>query len=260
MALADQTREVLGTWERVCDTYFMRSEQGDGGKLVRLDRVRHWLMAGNDGLPYALAGEALLAPLERLTQAEVATWLFMASDGGHARLVNEVDDFDPPVAWGIDDTHRPAPQDCGVRGALRHARRCWCESPGHGQQWLRQECLDPLAVPVVKAHELWGWGADAAPEAAALDVENLHSFSELVAYRQGPSPELWAVGNQRAILAQEVQARGGKGAQGALTGVAKALGISRQAVGGHLRAHEAAQAASKTASVFNLHKSRQRRA
>ncbi|MDO5289877.1 MAG: hypothetical protein Q4F13_09640 [Pseudomonadota bacterium] len=258
----DSDGEALGQWRLESCGLYMGSGQGDAGKLVRLDRVRRWLMAGDDGLPYEEAGESLLAPLESLTHAELGTWLFVASKGRYARLIADSDEFDPPAMWGVGESdHLSAPEDCGLRGALRHARRCWCESPGNGRRWLHQETLDRLAVPVAKARELWGWGTDAAPADAELDVENLRNLAELVAYRRGPGRgKPWDVGNQRAVLADEVDKRGGKGARGALDGVANELGISRQAVNSQLNAQGADRNASKQASVFNLHKQQKRQA
>jgi hypothetical protein len=232
MTMADETRDELSAWVRECGGYFMRSEQGDAGKLVRLDRVRRWLMAGDDGLPHVRAGEALLAPLEALPHSEIAEWLHLACEGDAARRVTNSDDFEYLPFVDLNEVPTPAkPEDSGVRGALRFARKYWCTEAGAPRGWHGQHTIEPLAVPVAKAHELWSWGE------APASLFPLADWPALVAYRLANPNASWAGGNQIELGVAEFQARGGdqpNRRSPVLEEMALELRISRQSLLGSL--------------------------
>ena len=140
-----------------------------------------------------------MVPLEELSHAEIETWLYLADEGNNARLVRGSDDFLRLPVIGLDD--QPSPENCGVRGALRHMRGYWCERPGNGK-WFGQEAVEPLAVPVAKAQELWGWGSavTAVHAVAEWTGERLHQRSEELK-RQGVKDYAQRVAKEAGIVA-----------------------------------------------------------
>jgi len=233
--MADETRQELGTWARDCGGYHMRFESGEGGKLVRLDRVRRWLMAGDDWLPYVEAGEEVLKPLEASVIAKLADWLYMVSAGSYARLVNDDDSFELVFGTFVGDDRRPNPDNCGVRGALKHMRGYWCEGSDSGKPWLGQDMVENLAVPLAKAQALWGWGSIPAV-AAKVSPLPLADWAALVRYRKTNAGSSWQLGNQIELGKAELERRilDGVGKVKALEGMAGELGCSRQTLDGSL--------------------------
>ncbi|UCU98226.1 hypothetical protein [Acidovorax radicis] len=107
---------------------------------------------------------------EKLQAPDAAGWLYMVSDGKLARLLTSSDDF----AWHpiiIGRESNPDPKDCGLAGALSHMRDLWGDSASPSEcNYFAANCLDPLAIRMDKAHELWGWGSVAAPAAVVLSL------------------------------------------------------------------------------------------
>lgn len=225
---ADETIQELGTWVRDCGGYYMRFAPGDGGKLVRLDRVRRWLMCGDDGLPYAEAGESVLKPLDAVGSSDLANWLYMVSEGGYARLVSDDDSFELVLVSTVDYP-KTNPDNCGVRGALKHMRGYWCEGSDSGKPWLGQHMVENLAVPLAKAQALWGCGSIPAV-AAKVSPFPLADWAALVRYRKANPGSSWEPGHQIEIAKGELKRRtlDGVGKVKALESMAGELGCARQ--------------------------------
>ena len=221
--MADETRDELGVWARRCGDYEMRAAQGDAGKLVRLDRVRRWLMAGDDGLPAQAAGAAIVKPLE--AASDLSEWLYLTNDNGYARLVNASDRFlYLPIFFLDREDSPPEPEHCGTRGACRWMGTFWREMDAT----LGIHVVEPLAVPVAKAAVLWGWGEPAAAKVST--VAQPADWLAVCTFRKANPRAPWDT-NQVAIGKAEFKRRGGEvgGKKTAvLDAMAKELGVSRQ--------------------------------
>ena len=197
--MGNEEREALGAWVRYCGGYFMRAAQGEGGKLVRFKRILQWLMAGDDGLPRDQAVDALIKPLEMLSLAEISGWLYMVDDIGYARLVNDGDNFKyEPVIAGYAPI--ASPDDCGVRGAIKHAK---ADLDG-----VFAAGVDQLAVPVTKAHALYGWGTIAAAVDTAPEVMDAAAVDAALAeWNKGAVSDMDGVCRLYRLIAQEDRSR-----------------------------------------------------
>lgn len=224
-------RTELGQWARQCGGYEMRCGQGDAGRLVRLERVRRWLMAGDDGLPADAAGAAIVDKVE--TAPDLSEWLYLTNASGYARLVTAADHFLYLPFVSLDYELPRDPADCGQRGACK-----WM-----GTYWVRRdadfgiESVERLAVPVAKAQALWGWGGAAED---ASPVQPRDALSVLAAARKakkshGKKAQEWTTDEHR-WLEEAVRAQGGRKAAGAVAAVAVALDLTPKAVRNQLAA------------------------
>lgn len=143
------------------------------------------------------------------------------------------------VAEGKATTNPPQPTEPGRPSLLRLIR--WlalskkktkdvCEPMDH-----QRSLLAPLAIPVIKAHALWGYGtvqqqvAAASPVAASADQpQRQATYAALVAVRNADKTAPWGDEWPR-VLADEIDAR--KGQKGVRAGIAKELGMTVSGVG-----------------------------
>ena len=154
-AVQSIAQDPLAQWEPYdAGGYFVRSDDTDAGRLVRLRTVVLWLMKAK-ARPWvpavALVCDALCA------QPQPGVRLYLAVPGDYAQtLTPEYCFFDDVGFVDLDQADDPA--DCGVRGAIKGMRNSWAQSvsPARGE-WRDDGDLERLAVPIDQAAALWGY-------------------------------------------------------------------------------------------------------
>lgn len=144
-------------WKLNGEHGYMASDSTPVGRLVRLADVVVWLMDRRP-LPCSMAVEELCTVIE----SAAPDALYLVQPGRFALPVTPSDCF-----TGVPETRSfwegpapaPATGECGLAGALKYMRWSWGSnaSPGMGNHF-GQELLDPLAMHLTKAAELWGYG------------------------------------------------------------------------------------------------------
>lgn len=159
----------------------MAFETTKGGRLVCLADLVQWLM-DTEGLPCCMAVDDVC---QKLQAPDAAAWLYMVTPGKMARPLTGKDDFSwHPIIVGRDP--EPDPAHCGIAGAVRHMRSLWGDSASPSEcTYIGANYLDPLAIRMDKAHELWGWGsvAGAPTVATSLELADVETWAQLVEWR-----------------------------------------------------------------------------
>ena len=202
---------------------------GPGGKAVRLADLARELMER-----YGMARQdAVLSHLLPPLEAAEPPALYFLRPGGNAEAVGAIEWFatgdgnpigERKLSNGIGRGYRttPAASSCGhgVAGAVKWLRGVWGNAAN-----TDADCFDSvavlayrLAVSEADAAAVWGWGsgAGAVVVAAPLELADVETWEQLVAWRlektkggRGPDWGLGA-GKQLRILGAELQQRMGK--------------------------------------------------
>ncbi|MHB1115140.1 MAG: hypothetical protein ACYC03_18270 [Acidovorax defluvii] len=160
---------------------------------------------------------------QKLQAPDAAAWLYMVTPGKMARPLTGKDDFSwHPIIVGRDP--EPDPAHCGIAGAVHHMRRLWGDSASPSEcTYIGANYLDPLAIRMDKAHELWGWGSVAAPVAlvlplapvvAAAVVPPLSAWEQLIKDRNDEERFLWSPARALVVQAEETRLKAVSGAKG----------------------------------------------
>lgn len=128
----------------------------ESGRLVRIADLVLWLMK-TAPLPCAVAVERVCNALE---SPDAANWLYLLDEAGYAKQLGAEHSFaySPILSWW--ESEPPSSQnDVGLPGAIKNMREFWGTSSAPGAtNWMGQHVLDPLAIRLDKAAELWGYG------------------------------------------------------------------------------------------------------
>ena len=143
----------------------LRSDATPEGRLGRLADVVLWLMDKREmpcGVAVALVCDALVLEATKSS-------LYLLDSAGYAKPLQETDYFGFECInldmWAYKPERKK--EDEGVAGAVKYMRNCWGESSSPGATiFIGQEVLDPLAISLGKAFELWGYGKRCEPEVA----------------------------------------------------------------------------------------------
>lgn len=279
--------EPLEGWEPNSAYGFQQLDASPWGRLVRLEVVANWLgqRLPRNSVVYAI-GRALVAddgdaagwlwvlnahnfpvPLMRagvLNRDAVDFWQFLSDlefdstpENVARAIADELDDAWPGLADPATDTQWAMQRAIAENRRLQSIQTV---QPARKELYRRDTSFDSdsrryamqrlcqLALPVPKAHELWGWGrivaAVALPDvltsataAPVMDMQDVIDWPSLVRYRKQFAD--WPVqkrpdwlDSQVAILAarlhEEYEAGRGRGALGRLAGE---LGVARSTVG-----------------------------
>ncbi|WP_144735262.1 hypothetical protein [Extensimonas perlucida] len=243
-------------WRAESSGLHMRSAPGAAGRLVLLADVVHWLAQTRE-LPLSAAVQSVAHTLETqgaklpLFRAQPGDYAQPCTSGnvlGSCRLIQKAQTVLRRPSWASDwQGDRPAvpvpvpekwatPTPPGPESAAQKAARFILENwprtvharppgaapgaPAQAQPFMGgpSDKAAALCVRLSDAVAFWGYSmaAELAPE--------IRTFADLIAHRKANPRAPWEPAH-RAILAAEVQARGGRGAAGVAAGVAAELGI-----------------------------------
>ena len=154
----------------------LRFDASASGRLVRLADLVQWLMDTRE-MP---CGPALELVCTELESGRAEGCMFMLKESEYATALGPGDCFEwRPLAFELNDPVRDR-EDCGLAGAVKHMRGYWSTATApSASKYMCHGLLDPLAVRLDKAFELWGYGhVDAGvpkdvPDAAAWTGERL---------------------------------------------------------------------------------------
>lgn len=138
----------------------MATDATPAGRLVRLADVVVWLM-DRKSLPCSLAVDEVCRDIE----IKAPDSLYQVHPGRFALPITTSDCFSgvPEITRSFWEGPEPVPaaDDCGLAGALKYMRWNWGSnaSPGMGNHFGK-ELLDPLAIHLTKAAELWDYGLE----------------------------------------------------------------------------------------------------
>ena len=206
-------------WKLKGEHGHMAFDTTKGGRLVCLADLVQWLM-DTEGLPCCMAVDDVC---QKLQAPDAAAWLYMVTPGKMARPLTGKDDFSwHPIIVGRDP--EPDPANCGIAGAVHHMRSLWGYSASPSEcTYIGANYLDPLAIRMDKAHELWGWGSVAAPVAlvlplapvvAAAVVPPLSAWEQLIKDRNDEERFLWSPARALVVQAEETRLKAVSGAKG----------------------------------------------
>lgn len=143
-------------WEVQSKYGLLRCDATPDGRLVSLADLVQWLMKEKE-LPIAAAVERVC---EALGTNGAGDWLYLLDESGYAKQLLPSHSFAYSPAQSFWETPTsPEHDDCGIDGVTKHMRRYWAKSPAPGSDDVGgQQALEPVAIRINKAHELWGYG------------------------------------------------------------------------------------------------------
>ena len=154
----------------------LRFDASASGLLVRLADLVQWLMDTRE-LPCGVALELVCTELE---SGRADGCMYMLNAGGYATALGPDDCFAYRGLGTWSAFAVPEKEDCGLAGAVKHMRDYWSSAAApSAAKYIGHGVLDPLAIRLDKAFELWGYGhVDAGvpkdvPDVAAWTGERL---------------------------------------------------------------------------------------
>lgn len=143
-------------WKLQSSYGLLRVDGSPTGRLARLADVVLWLMHKRE-LPCAVAVDLVCDSIEHNAGGAL---LYLLDERGYAKaLPPEHSFFYIPVVSFWEDQPKPGTDNCGLPGAVKNMRDYWGQgSLSDTVETLGQHMLDPLAIRLDKAFELWGYG------------------------------------------------------------------------------------------------------
>ncbi len=227
-------------WELRNQWGFMSFDDTEAGRVVRLADVFHWLCKG---MLEATALQKLLAGLQDVAPS---AGLYLVQKGEHAMPVGpftlifkKVPESGPARIFKVDQGMTDLHEDCfGIEAVRWVVERQWSSWPKDAG---KSEPLSRVAIPILKANELWGWGTAEriAPPAAVATTEGTPpAWADVKAYRKSAATSVeWSAEHIASLHVQRdsLKAANHGSARGVVSALSKDLGISNAAVNNQLK-------------------------
>lgn len=139
----------------------MAFDETHASRLVSLSELVNWMMEEKQ-LPCGEVVSRLCKEIEAGSGG--AQWLYVLQKGGFAKpLTNDYSFAWEPIVSFWDVAQPVDAANLGAAGLAKHLRSYWSDAiaPGGGN-YMGQEVLDPIAMPIIKAHQLFDYGNEAA--------------------------------------------------------------------------------------------------
>lgn len=240
-------------WELRSPHGLLRFDATPAGLLVRLADLVRWLMQERE-LPCAAAVGLVC---DALAVHGADRWLYLLDEAGYAKQLPAGHSFAYSPSLSFWETAPPpSPDDAGIAGAIKHMRGYWAESatPGAGNV-MGQHVLDPLAIRLDKAYELWGYGSpvDEAPAPAdsgsnGAEKMRLPELPTILAQR-GRNESHWSPEEDEA-LARYVEQYDAVAGRGGRTAAANELGVKPSRITQRLKEREARHQAARRGAAL----------
>lgn len=253
MKADDMTKiEPPESWQIEADCGYMAFNEFPAGRLVALSDLVSWMIE-KKRLP---CGEVVSMLCNKILADGGGGWLYVVEAGQFAKpLANDYSFAWEPIVSFYETAAPAMAADRGALGLTKHLRAYWGKAAKPGSaNCMGQEVLDPIAMPVSKAFELFGYGSQVALTAtAATPPASVGNYSELVQHRKENEGAPWLDAHVD-LMAIEIDLRSKQGQKGVRKGVGKELDISEARISELLKKERKRQSAAQVSSVQGIHK------